>query len=121
MLRILNLGNIGYVFTHTRHLAIDGSTDLFHYLIDKSGNKIMQGISNISKEGVLSNVFEVTIQQQEVSTAIYILLEKIEFKSVEAPYLADAAKWTLPKDEIKLIKERLEFFNNELKSLGYEN
>lgn len=32
-----------------------------------------------------------------------------------------AIEWKLPNDEIKLIKEKLEFFNEELKILRYEN
>ena len=46
-------------------------------------------MSLISKDGLLSNVFEVTIQKQEISTAMYKLLEKIEFKEVEGLYLAN--------------------------------
>ncbi len=42
-------------------------------------------------------------------------------KEAAEELLENATLWKLPKEEIKLIKERLEFFNNELKILGYEN
>ena len=79
---------LGYSFTHSLTIAKDGTKDILHYLVDKEGNKFLQGISTISKEGLLSNVFEVTIQQQEISTAMYKLLEKIGVDEVEGVYLA---------------------------------
>jgi hypothetical protein len=43
-------------------------------------------MSTITKDGVLFNMFDVSIQQQEVSTAMYKLLDKIKFEKIEASY-----------------------------------
>ncbi|WP_374444285.1 hypothetical protein [Epilithonimonas sp.] len=80
---------LGYLYTHSLSVAKDGTKEIFHYLFDKTGEKLWQGMSIISKDGLLSNVFEVTIQKQEISTAMYKLLEKIEFKEVKGLYLAN--------------------------------
>ena len=77
---------LGYRFKHTFKIAKDGSKEIFHYLLDKEGRELWQGLSTISEEGVVFNIFEVTIQQQEVSTAIYKLLDKIGFKKIEGSY-----------------------------------
>ena len=77
---------LGYTFTHTIRKAKDGILEVNHYLKNENGEIFLQGFSTITKEGVLFNVFDVTVQQQEVSTAMYTLLEKIGFVKVEAQY-----------------------------------
>lgn len=77
---------LGYKFSHSFTVAKDGVKEITHYLINKSGEKLWQGISTISDEGILFNMFEVSIQQQDVSTAMYKLLDKIGFEKIEASY-----------------------------------
>ncbi len=77
---------LGYKFTHGLSIAKDGTKEINLYLINKNGERLWQGLSTISKDGVLFNIFEVTIQQQEVSTAMYKLLDKIGFIKTEASY-----------------------------------
>nr|WP_314494650.1 hypothetical protein [uncultured Chryseobacterium sp.] len=76
---------LGYIYNHTFNIAQDGTKEIYHYLII-NGEKKVQGFSTISKDGVLFNVFEVTEQQKEISTAMYKLLDKIGFEKVEASY-----------------------------------
>ena len=42
-------------------------------------------------------------------------------KEAAEELLKNSIKLKLPKDEIELVKERLNYFINELKELGYEN
>jgi len=77
---------LGYIFKHEIYHAKDGTKEINLYLINKNGEKLWQGLSTISKEGTLFNIFEVSLQQQEVSTAMYKLLDKIGFVKVEASY-----------------------------------
>ena len=76
---------LAYVFSHTLTIAKDGTKEIYHYLII-NGQKKLQGFSTISKEGVLFNVFDVTEQQKEISTAMYKLLDKIGFEKIEGSY-----------------------------------
>ena len=77
---------LGYSFTHSFNIAKDGIMEINLYLINKNGDKLWQGLSTISKDGTLFNIFEVTIQKQDVSTAMYKFLDKIGFSKVEASY-----------------------------------
>jgi len=77
---------LGYKFAHDFTIAKDGVKEITHYLISSNGEKLWQGMSTISKDGVLFNMFDVSIQQQEVSTAMYKLLDKIKFEKIEASY-----------------------------------
>lgn len=77
---------LGYRFTHTKKVAKDGVLDITMYLFDNNGQKLFQGLSEISK-GKLSNYFDVTIQKNEVSTAMYKLLDRIGFEKVEGVYI----------------------------------
>ncbi len=54
---------LGYKFTHSFTLAKDGVKEIIHYLVNDSGTKVWQGISTISKEGKLFNMFEVSLQK----------------------------------------------------------
>lgn len=77
---------LGYKFAHDFFIAKDGVKEITHYLINRNGEKLWQGMSTITKDGVLFNMFDVSIQQQEVSTAMYKLLDKIKFEKIEASY-----------------------------------
>jgi hypothetical protein len=76
---------LGYRFTHSFRKTIEGTIDITMYLIDKNGNKLIQGYSTIVND-VLENVFEVTIQKSDVSTAMYQFLNRIGFKKVIGLY-----------------------------------
>jgi hypothetical protein len=76
----------GYTFTHSFTIAKDETKDFAFYLVDSAGNKELQGFSNISKDGVLFNTFDVKVQRQDVSTAMYKLLDKVGFEKVEGSY-----------------------------------
>ncbi len=75
---------LGYRFTHSLSIK-NGVKDITHYLLDQSGTKLWQGISTIEK-GVLENVFEVSVKGEEVSVAMYKLLDKIGFKKIIGSY-----------------------------------
>ncbi|WP_336701962.1 hypothetical protein [Chryseobacterium indologenes] len=77
-----------------------------------------------------SAVYEELIHAQQFKSGLYDewaskygnkIAENLMEKEAAEELLENAQKWKLLKDEIKLIEERLDFFKNELKSLGYEN
>ncbi|MEZ0007467.1 hypothetical protein ABH942_002848 [Flavobacterium sp. 28YEA47A] len=76
---------LGYRFTHTLKKGKDGLIDISMFLTDKKGDKFWQGYSTISN-GFLENVFDVTIQKQDISTAMYNFLDKIGFNNVRGSY-----------------------------------
>jgi len=79
----------GYSYKLDASIAKDGTKDFTHYL-DKDGESIVVGISSISKDGELSNVFSVPeeLQGHGVSKAIYKQLADEGFSSVSSLYPA---------------------------------
>ncbi|MDR6968494.1 hypothetical protein J2X31_002517 [Flavobacterium arsenatis] len=77
---------LGYIYSHFIRKSKDGVLEINHYLKSNKGELYWQGMSTISKDGVLFNVFEVTLQQHDVSTAMYKLLDKYGFSKIEAHY-----------------------------------
>lgn len=83
----------------------------------------------LNKNATTSAVYEELIHARQFRTGRYDKLankynnQKVvdNFMEKEAAeeLLENASKLKLPNDEIQLIKERLEFFNNTLKELGY--
>jgi len=84
----------------------------------------------LGPKATTSAVYEELIHAHQFKSGLYDgwankfgnkVAENLMEKEAAEELLENAEKWNLPKEEIKLIEERLEFFNNELKSLGYEN
>ena len=76
---------LGYRFTHTMRKFDNGIIDIAMFLIDKNGKKITQGYSQIV-DGVLDNIFDVTIQKHDVSTAMYQFVDKVGFNKIVGLY-----------------------------------
>ncbi|MDR2234706.1 MAG: hypothetical protein LBE92_01155 [Chryseobacterium sp.] len=94
---------LGYKFSHSFSIK-NGVKDITHYLVNESGEKLWQGISIIEK-GVLENVFEVSIQGQDVSTAMYKLLDKIGFEKIIGSYYGGGTLNTNYKVFIEVYEE----------------
>lgn len=84
----------------------------------------------LNKNATTSAVYEELIHATQYRTGKYDawvtkhgneIAKNLMEKEAAEELIERAAEWKLPKEEIKLIKERLEFFNEELKILGYEN
>jgi hypothetical protein len=84
----------------------------------------------LNKNVTTSAVYEELIHARQFKSGKYnewaneygnIIAENLMEKEAAEELLENAVKLKLPKDEINLIKERLNFFNNELKKLNYEN
>jgi hypothetical protein len=84
----------------------------------------------LGPKATTSAVYEELIHAQQFKSGLYDgwankygnkVAENLMEKEAAQELLENSKKWNLPEEEIKLIEERLEFFNNELKSLGYEN
>lgn len=84
----------------------------------------------LGPKATTSAVYEELIHAKQFRTGLYdewankygnVIAENLMEKEAAEELLENAIKWELPKEEIELIKERLEFFNTELKELGYEN
>lgn len=84
----------------------------------------------LGKKATTSAVYEELIHARQVKSGLfnqtmnkygYQITDNLMEKYAAEELLQRASEWKLPKEEIKLIKERLEFFNEELKILGYEN
>lgn len=84
----------------------------------------------LGPKATTSAVYEELIHAKQFRSGLYdgwankygnIIAENLMEKEAAEELLENAVKWELPKEEVELIKERLEFFNTELKSLGYEN
>ncbi|HFK5529570.1 TPA: hypothetical protein ACGZ99_003655 [Elizabethkingia anophelis] len=82
----------------------------------------------LNKDVTTSAVYEELIHAKQFREGRYnnwvkeynnIIAENLMEKEAAEELLEKAAQWKLPKNEIELIKERLEFFKNELKILGY--
>lgn len=84
----------------------------------------------LNKNATTSAVYEELIHATQYRTGKYDawvtkhgneIAKNLMEKEAAEELIERAAEWKLPKEEINLIKERLEFFNEELKILGYEN
>ncbi|MDQ0066686.1 hypothetical protein [Chryseobacterium lathyri] len=84
----------------------------------------------LGPKATTSAVYEELIHAQQFKSGLYDewankygnkVAENLMEKEAAEELLENTKKWNLPEEEIKLIEERLEFFNNELKLLGYEN
>ncbi|MDX8569634.1 hypothetical protein OZ668_16670 [Elizabethkingia sp. HX XZB] len=82
----------------------------------------------LNKDVTTSAVYEELIHAKQFREGRYnnwvkeynnIIAENLMEKEAAEELLEKAAQWKLPKNETELIKERLEFFKNELKILGY--
>jgi len=83
----------------------------------------------LNKKATTSAVYEELIHARQFRTGRYDelatkynnqkVVDNFMEKEAAEELLENASKLKLPNDEIQLIKERLEFFNNTLKELGY--
>jgi len=83
----------------------------------------------LNKNATTSAVYEELIHAEQFRSGKYndwvnkynnIIAENLMEKEAAEELLENATKWNLPKDEVQLIKERLEYFKNELKRLEYD-
>ncbi|AWM13591.1 hypothetical protein DI487_06760 [Flavobacterium sediminis] len=79
------INNLSYKFSHKIRKSLDGVIDISMYVIDPYEKKIIQGYSSINN-GILENVFEVTLQKHDISTAMYKFLDQIGFDKVRGLY-----------------------------------
>lgn len=84
----------------------------------------------LGPKATTSAVYEELIHARQFRSGIYDewvnkygnkIAENLMEKEAAEELLENSIKWKLPKDEIELVKERLNYFINELKVLGYEN
>lgn len=84
----------------------------------------------LNKNVTTSAVYEELIHAEQFRSGKYntwvnkynnIIAENLMEKEAAEELLENSIKWKLPKEEIKLIEERLEYFKNELKRLDYDN
>ncbi|WP_294314246.1 hypothetical protein [uncultured Chryseobacterium sp.] len=84
----------------------------------------------LNKSATTSAVYEELIHATQYRTGKYDywvekygneIAKNLMEKEAAVELIERAVKWKLPAEEIKLVKERLEFFNEELRILGYEN
>ncbi len=83
----------------------------------------------LNKNATTSAVYEELIHAEQFRSGKYndwvnkynnIIAENLMEKEAAEELLENATKWKLPTEEVKLIKERLEYFKNELKRLNYD-
>ncbi|WP_449386727.1 hypothetical protein [Chryseobacterium lineare] len=83
----------------------------------------------LNKNATTSAVYEELIHAEQFRSGKYndwvnkynnIIAENLMEKEAAEELLENATKWNLPKEEVKLIKERLEYFTNELNRLDYD-
>ncbi|WP_284462826.1 hypothetical protein [Chryseobacterium sp.] len=84
----------------------------------------------LNKNATVSAVYEELIHATQYRTGKYDkwaseygneIAKNLMEKEAAEELIERAIEWKLPKEEIDLIKERLEFFNEELRILNYEN
>ena len=84
----------------------------------------------LNKSATTSAVYEELIHATQYRTGKYDnwvekygneIAKNLMEKEAAVELIERAVEWKLPTEEIKLVKERLEFFNEELRILGYEN
>ncbi len=84
----------------------------------------------LNKNVTTSAVYEELIHSKQFRSGLYDnwadkygneIAKNLMEKEAAEELIKRASEWKLPKEEIELIKDRLEFFNEELKILGYEN
>ncbi|MCY0976093.1 hypothetical protein PGH12_12590 [Chryseobacterium wangxinyae] len=84
----------------------------------------------LNKNVTTSAVYEELIHAEQFRSGKYntwvnkynnIIAENLMEKEAAEELLENSIKWKLPKEEIKLIEERLGYFKNELKRLDYDN
>ncbi len=84
----------------------------------------------LNKSATTSAVYEELIHATQYRTGKYDnwvekygneIAKNLMEKEAAVELIERAVEWKLPAEEIKLVKERLEFFNEELRILGYEN
>lgn len=84
----------------------------------------------LGPKATTSAVYEELIHTHQFRTGLYNnwvnkygnkIAENLMEKEAAEELLKNSIKWKLPKDEIRLIKERLNYFIEELKKLDYEN
>lgn len=84
----------------------------------------------LNKSATTSAVYEELIHATQYRTGKYDkwveefgneIAKNLMEKEAAEELIENAVQWKLPDEEVKLVKERLEFFNEELKILGYEN
>ncbi|PRB02453.1 hypothetical protein CQ046_12915 [Chryseobacterium sp. MYb7] len=84
----------------------------------------------LNKSATTSAVYEELIHATQYRTGKYDnwaekfgneIAKNLMEKEAAEELIEKAVQWKLPDEEVKLVKERLEFFNEELKILGYEN
>lgn len=84
----------------------------------------------LNKNATTSAVYEELIHASQYRSGKYDIwvenhgneiAKNLMEKEAAEELIERAIEWKLPNDEIKLIKKRLEFFNEELKILRYEN
>ncbi|MCJ8152628.1 hypothetical protein MKJ01_02485 [Chryseobacterium sp. SSA4.19] len=84
----------------------------------------------LNKNATTSAVYEELIHASQYRSGKYDIwvenhgneiAKNLMEKEAAEELIERAIEWKLPNDEIKLIRERLEFFNEELKILRYEN
>jgi hypothetical protein len=69
----------------------DGSISISHY-VTKNGKEELAGLSDITRDGQLTNAFYVPkeMQQLEISKRMYAEVERVGFKSVVGAYFRDS-------------------------------
>lgn len=77
--------------------------------------------SAVYEELIHTRQFKSGLFNQTMTKYGYEITDNLMEKLAAEELLARADEWKLPKEEIELIKQRLEFFIEELKILGYEN
>ncbi len=84
----------------------------------------------LNKSATTSAVYEELIHATQYRTGKYDnwvekygneIAKNLMEKEAAEELIERAVEWKLPNEEVKLVKERLEFFNEELRILGYEN
>ena len=84
----------------------------------------------LNKNATTSAVYEELIHAEQFRSGKYndwvnkynnIIAENLMEKEAAEKLLENSIKWKLPKEEIKLVEERLEYFKNELKRLDYDH